>query len=65
VIGVLSAGLSSRPGWRLRNVILSLLAMRTVGELLHGYVDDDSDFWDPEEEEEMTSNEESPSGDGL
>ena len=46
VVGVLSAGLSARPGRRLRSVIVALLALRMVGELLHGYIHDDVDFDD-------------------
>lgn len=47
VIGVLSSVLSSRPGSRIRNLIFAVLALRAVAELLHGYTNDDTDFWDP------------------
>jgi hypothetical protein len=47
VVGVLSSILSSRPGSRVRNIIFTVLALRTAGELLHGYINDDTEFWDP------------------
>ena len=50
VVGVLSAALSSRPGSRIRNVFLTVLAIRATAEILHGYMYDDDEFWDPEEE---------------
>jgi hypothetical protein len=56
VVGVIAAGLSSRPGRRFRNIVIALVAMRTVGELLHGYAYDDSDFGDddaPDSEESL------------
>mmetsp|Transcript_8980 Transcript_8980/g.24668 ORF Transcript_8980/g.24668 Transcript_8980/m.24668 type:complete len:268 (-) Transcript_8980:51-854(-) len=49
VVGAVSAVLSSRPGSRLRNLFLTLLVIRAAGELLHGYMYDDTDFWDPED----------------
>ena len=46
VLGVVSAVLSSRRGGRIRAVIVALLLMRTLGELVHGYLYDDEDWED-------------------
>lgn len=51
VIGTVASFLSARPRYRLRTVVVALLALRTVGELLHGYAYGDED-WDVAEEEE-------------
>jgi hypothetical protein len=51
VVSTLSALLCSRPGGRVRNFVLSLVAVRALGELLHGYMYNDDDFWDPSEED--------------
>jgi hypothetical protein len=44
VLSVAAAGLSARPGNRLWVLGLTLIAMRTMGELLHGYTYDDFEF---------------------
>jgi hypothetical protein len=44
VLGVAAAGLSARPGNRLWVLGLTLIAMRTMGELIHGYSYDDFEF---------------------
>ncbi|KAL3941253.1 MAG: hypothetical protein SGBAC_004372 [Bacillariaceae sp.] len=46
VVGLLSALLSARPGRRLQTVLFVTLALRMMGELLHGYMYDDLDFED-------------------
>lgn len=46
VMGVTSAFLCARPGKRLWTVSLSLIAMRTIGELIHAYVYGDEDWED-------------------
>lgn len=54
VMGVTTAALCARPKHKLSMVILTLLALRTVGELLHGYANDgweDIDFSDTNEDE--------------
>ena len=51
VVGALSALLCSKPGGRVRNLVLSLLAVRALGELLHGYMYNDDDFWDHSEDD--------------
>lgn len=47
VLGVSSAAVCARPKRRLMVVIFTLLTMRTVGELIHGYTHGHSD-WDEE-----------------
>ncbi|CAJ1959831.1 unnamed protein product [Cylindrotheca closterium] len=46
VVGLLSALLSARPGKRWQTVLFVTLALRMMGELLHGYMYDDLDFED-------------------
>mmetsp|Transcript_21841 Transcript_21841/g.54008 ORF Transcript_21841/g.54008 Transcript_21841/m.54008 type:complete len:898 (-) Transcript_21841:102-2795(-) len=46
VVGLLSALLSARPGKRWQTVLFATLALRMMGELLHGYMYDDLDFED-------------------
>lgn len=54
VMGLTTAALCARPKQKLSMVILTLLALRTVGELLHGYVNEgweEIDFSDTDEAE--------------
>lgn len=46
VMGVTSALLCARPRKRIWTALLSLIAMRTIGELIHGYVYGDEDWED-------------------
>mmetsp|Transcript_900 Transcript_900/g.1284 ORF Transcript_900/g.1284 Transcript_900/m.1284 type:complete len:570 (-) Transcript_900:181-1890(-) len=50
VAGVAAAALSARPRQRLWTVALALVGMRTIGEMLHGYVYGD-EGWDDEEDD--------------
>ena len=43
VVGVIAAGLSARRHHRLWSMIITLVVMRTLGELIHGYMYDDFD----------------------
>jgi len=43
-VAAVSAVLCSRPGFRIRNLALSLLSIRAVGEFLHGYMYEEEDF---------------------
>lgn len=51
VVGAISSLLCSRPGVRIRNLVVALVAIRAVGELFHEYAYDDDDFWDHDDEE--------------
>ena len=54
VLGAITAALCARPRHRLSTVVLTLLAMRTVGELLHGYVHngwDEMDYSETDDED--------------
>jgi hypothetical protein len=54
VLGAITAALCARPRHRLSTVFLTLLAMRTVGELLHGYVNngwDEMDYSETDDED--------------
>ncbi len=55
VVGVAAAALSSRAGSRVRNVVLVLLTIRAAGELLHGYMYEDTDFWDPRDDDDTST----------
>lgn len=44
VIGVAASFLSARPGYRLRTVLVALVALRTAGEVIHGYAYGDEDW---------------------
>jgi hypothetical protein len=57
VIGVAAAGLSARPGNRLWVLGLTLIAMRTMGEVVHGYSYDDFEF---DSEDNMDEDEVAP-----
>ena len=46
VVVLMSALLSARPGRRWQTILFATLALRMVGELLHGYMYDDLDFED-------------------
>ncbi len=46
VVGVVSAGLCARAKNRLRNMAFTLIALRTLGEVMHGYVYGESDWED-------------------
>jgi hypothetical protein len=46
MVSILSAVLSARPGRRFQSVIIATLALRMIGELLHGYMYDNLDFED-------------------
>jgi hypothetical protein len=54
VFGLISAGICARPRRRLRTIAITLLALRTTGELVHGYVfgeqgwEDEEDYEDEE-----------------
>ncbi|GKY99527.1 hypothetical protein MPSEU_000906800 [Mayamaea pseudoterrestris] len=52
VVGMSTAILSARPRYRFRIVAMTLIVMRAVGELLHGYVYGD-DGWEDDEEENI------------
>ncbi len=52
VVGVVSAGICSRAKNKLRNMIFTLLLLRTFGEVIHGYGFGDSDWTDEVDEEE-------------
>lgn len=65
VMGVTSAFLCARPRKRLWAVSLSLIAMRTVGELIHGYVYGDEDWEDSPEDRNATTGESSGGGSGA
>ena len=73
VMGLVSAVLCARPRHRLSVLGLTLLALRTTGELLHGYVNnnwDDANYREYDDEENDVAdghngNEESWEGDGL
>ena len=52
VVGAMSAFLSARPGRRFRSVAVALLALRVVGELLHGYMYEDADFFEDDQDDE-------------
>ena len=45
VMGVGSAAICARPRRRLQVVVFTLLAIRTIGEFIHGYVNGNND-WD-------------------
>jgi hypothetical protein len=57
VIGVAAAGLSAVPGHRLWTLGLTLIAMRTIGEVLHGYMLDD---FESDSEDDIDEDEEGP-----
>jgi hypothetical protein len=44
VLGVFTAGICAHPRRRLRTVAISLIVLRTVGELLHGYLVGDQEW---------------------
>jgi hypothetical protein len=54
VFGLISAGICARPRRRLRTIAITLLGLRTAGELVHGYVfgeqgwEDEEDYEDEE-----------------
>ena len=56
VVAAISAGLSARPGRRLRTIVMALLAMRMLGEFVHGYIyeddDDDDDTFDQDDDDD-------------
>lgn len=52
VAGLISTILTSRPRARVRNLILALLALRSIGELLDGYMYEDDDLWNSENDDE-------------
>jgi len=52
VIGTVSAFLTAQPRYRLRTVLVALVAFRTVGELIHGYAYGDADGWEEDYVEE-------------
>ena len=58
MVSVLSVGLSARPGRRFQTIVLSVLALRMLGELLHGYMYDDLDFEDGDDDYEKYDNDE-------
>jgi hypothetical protein len=47
-MGVTTAALCARRGSRIQTVGITLLALRTIGELLHGYVYGDEDWEEPD-----------------
>ncbi len=51
-VGVISAGLSARPSYRVQSIIITLVLLRTLGELIHGYGDANAqdDFYDDDED---------------
>ena len=64
VVGVVAAGLSARPGRRLRAVIIALLALRTIGEIVHGSMFGDEGFEDDSiDEDDSFDDEEDNDGD--
>jgi hypothetical protein len=69
MVSIFSAVLSARPGRRLQTVVLATLVLRMLGEVLHGYADDDLDFEDDRteefEEEEDLEGEESTFEDNV
>lgn len=52
VIGAASAFLSARPRFRLRALLIALVAFRSVGELIHGYAYGDADGWEDDYDDE-------------
>ena len=63
MVSVLSAGLSARPGRRFQTIVLSVLALRMLGELLHGYMYDDLDFEDGDDDYEQYDNDDEEDND--
>jgi hypothetical protein len=63
VFGLISAGICARPRRRLRTIVITLLALRTAGELVHGYVygeqgwEDEEDFEDEDEDVDLQGGE--------
>ena len=64
VVSVFTAGICARPRRRLATVAITLLLMRTVGEVLHGYAFG-SDGWEDGEEEDGDDDDVSWEGDGM
>jgi hypothetical protein len=52
VFGLISAGICARPRRRLRTIAITLLALRTAGELVHGYVFGEQGWEDEEDYED-------------
>lgn len=52
VFGLISAGICARPRRRLRTIAITLLALRTAGELVHGYVYGEQGWEDEEDYED-------------
>jgi hypothetical protein len=46
VMAVMSTTVSARPGVRVRMVAFTLLILRTIGEVIHGYVNGNQDWED-------------------
>jgi hypothetical protein len=62
VMGVTSAFLCARPRKRLWAVSLALIAMRTIGELIHGYVYGDENWEDSPDDRYATNGDSSDDG---
>lgn len=51
MVSIIASALSARPGRRIQTIVLATLALRMLGELLHGYMYDDLDFADDYEDD--------------
>jgi hypothetical protein len=52
VFGLITAGICARPRRRLRTVAIALIALRTAGELAHGYVYGEQGWEDEQDDED-------------
>jgi hypothetical protein len=61
VFSVITAALSTRARQgRLTTVIVTLLALRTLGEVIHGYQFGDEDGWDDDDDDDVAEEDETP-----